>query len=200
MGRSSTVQKRRFTFTGTKLRALQPPESVRTYFYDGAVRGFTLEVTPSGAKSFRVYRKFKGRPVKITLGTFDPDLPETRELPAGAEPLDLLGNSAALNVRMARKLAIAVMAELDTGVNPAESRARKGMTLGELFSRYCAHLAAHGRKTVPGTVWYFERYLGELPQAARKKHGQQRTKAPGAVNWQRRGLAQISVAEVSRLR
>ena len=48
----------RFTFTGEKLRKLKSPEAGREYVYDADVRGLALEVTPTGAKSFRVYRKF----------------------------------------------------------------------------------------------------------------------------------------------
>jgi integrase len=194
------MQKKRFTFTGKKLAELAAPHSGRDCYYDATVHGVQLEVTASGVKSFRVYRKFKGRPVKITLGHFDAELPETRELPSGAAPLDLLGNHPSLNVRMARKLAVAVMAELDTGVNPAESHARKGMTLGEVFDRYRAQLVAEGRKGVPGVVWYYERYLGALPAGPKKKHGQERSKAPGGVNWHHRALAEIQHADVSRLR
>lgn len=191
---------KRFDFTGDRLRRLRPTDGRRVYFYDAAVRGLALEVTPSGAKSFRLYRKFKGRPVKITLGPLDPELPESRELPAGAEPLDLLGNHPSLNVRMARKLAVAVLAELDTGVNPAAALARKGMTLAELFRRYTGHLDAEGKKTVLAIRWHFERYLGELPDQPRNKHGAERTKAPGGVNWARRGLGEITYADVARLR
>ena len=53
----------RFTFTGEKLRKLKSPEAGREYVYDADVRGLALEVTPTGAKSFRVYRKFK-RPAR----------------------------------------------------------------------------------------------------------------------------------------
>src|SRR5579864_4306066 len=140
------MEKTHFTFTGTKLQTLPIPTDGRAAYYDQTLRGLMLEVTPTGCKSFRVYRKFRGRPLKITLGAFDPTLPETRELPAGSEPLDLLGNCPALNVRMARKLAVAVMAELDTGINPAETRTRRGMTLGELFECYRADRAAEGKR------------------------------------------------------
>jgi hypothetical protein len=84
--------KKRFSFTGRTLRELPVPRDGRSYFYDEMVRGLTLEVTPNGVKSFRVYRKFRGRPVKVTLGRFDPTMPETRELADGAKPLDLIGN------------------------------------------------------------------------------------------------------------
>lgn len=190
----------RFCFTRAQLRTLPLPQKGWTYFYDDAVRGLAIGVSATGAKSFRACKKFKGVTRRITLGTFDPEIPETRELPAGAQPLDLLGNHPSLNVRMARKLAMAVMAQLDTGINPTENHSRKGATLGEMFARYRAHLTAEGKKGVPGVIWYFERYLGELPRESRKKHGRERTKAPGGVNWQRRALSDISHTDVSRLR
>ncbi len=189
----------RFIFTRAKLRALPAPDDGWKYFYDGAVRGLALGVGASGAKSFRVNRKFKGQAMKVTLGTFDPDLPESRELPVGAQPLDLLGNTRALNVRMARKLAMAVMAQLDIGINPAD-QGRHGMTMGELFARYVAYRRDEGKKTVPALVWNWERYLGKLPDSPKKQHGAARSKAPGAVNWERRRLEEISHERVSRLR
>jgi len=190
----------RFSFNGAKLRGLKPPRQGRLLVYDSAVRGLTLEITANGARSFRVYRKFKGRPVKITLGRFGEDLPETRELPSGAAPIDLLGNHPALNVRMARKLAMAVMAELDAGANPAEGHGRRGMTLGELFARYRSYLLAQGKKTTVTLAWTWERYLGELPAMPRKPRGAARSKAPGAVNWERRPVAEITPEQVAKLR
>jgi integrase len=193
---------KRVSFTPRRLQTLPLPSDGRAAFYDDTVRGLMVEVTPSGTKSFRVYRKFRGRPIKITLGVFDSDVPETRDLPDGAAPLDLLGNYPSLNVRMARKLAIAVIAELDTGVNPVEttSQARKGMALGEMFKKYKSYLKGDGRKTVPALVWTWERYLGELPESAKKPHGAERTKAPGGVDWERRHLGEITHEQVSRLR
>lgn len=192
----------KFNFTRAKLRSLPSPENGWKYFYDDAVRGLALGVGAGGSKSFRVNRKFKGRAVKVTLGVFDPDLPETRELPAGTEPLDLLGHSPALNVRMARKLATAVTAQLDVGINPAavSTEARHSMTLGDLFKRYAAHRRAEGKKTVPALVWTWERYLGDLPESPQKSHGAKRSKSPGAVNWERRRLPEVSYEQVSRLR
>ena len=194
------MSKKRFSFAGGKLRELALPRQGRACFYDATVHGLILEITEKGAKSFRVYRKFKGRPVKITLGYFDANMPETRDLPTGAEPLDLLGNHPALNVRMARKLAIGVIAELDTGVNPTEANRRKGMALGELFARYRSYLTAEGKKTVSGVTWTWERYLGQLPETARKPYGAERKKAAGAVNWERRSISEIGHEQVSRLR
>jgi integrase len=196
------MQKKRFTFTGDKLRALPVPSGGRARYYDDVVRGLMLEITENDARSFRCYKKFRGRPTKITLGWFDPNLPETRDLPEGAEPLDLLrGSRPALNVKMARKLAVAILAELDTGVNPAEEAAqsRRGISLGELFEKYRAHLKAMGKKSLPLRVWMWERYLGPLPEMTKKKHGAERTKALGAVDWSRRHLGEITHAMVTKL-
>ncbi len=188
----------RFPFTGAKLAALPAPKETRACFYDATLRGLMFEIMPKGTRSFRIYRKFRGRPVKITLGNFESSLPETRELPAGAEPLDLLGHCPALNLRMARKLALAVMAEMDTGVNPSESR--RGITLGELLGRYAKDRRREGKKNVDAVVWMWQRYLGQLPDEPAKPHGTKRTKAPGAVNWENRRLAEIDHLQISRLR
>jgi integrase len=195
------LAKKRFAFKGDRLRALPSPQAGRIYYYDDRVRGLALEVTANGARSFRVYRKFKGSPVKITLGTFDENMPETRDLPDGAQPLDLLGNFPSLNVRMAQKLALAVVAELDTGINPVGEiiKARKGLTLGKLFERYRTFLTTQRKKAVPLLVWTWERYLGALPDGERKKHGAERKKAPGSVNWEKKHLGEITHEQVTDL-
>jgi hypothetical protein len=98
----------RMVFTRATLRDLPVPDLKRMLVHDDVVRGLKISISPSGLKSFQLIRKFKGRPLKIALGCFDPDLPETREIPSGTEPLQLLGNRPSLNVSMARKLANAV--------------------------------------------------------------------------------------------
>jgi integrase len=197
---------RKFTFTRGKLRDLPSPRGGWRYYYDTEVRGLALGVGATGEKSFRVNRKFQGIPVRVTLGLFDAAMPDTHDLQDGAEPLDLLGNKPALNIRKARKLATAVNASLDRGVNPAVEKCRRRqqlrqeLTLGDLFEHYRDHLVSEGKKGVPGVVWYFQRYLGSVPDGERKKHGRKSTKAEGSVNWQRRPLSTIQRTDVSRLR
>jgi integrase len=196
----------KFTFTRGKLRDLPWPRAGWNYFYDDMQRGLALGVSATGTKSFLVYRKFQGLPVRVTLGQFDAAMPDTHDLQDRAEPLDLLGNKAALNVRKARKLATAVNASLDRGVNPAVEKRRRRqelrqeLTLGGLFEKYRDHLVSEGKKGVPGVVWYFQRYLGSLPEGSRKKHGRKSTKAEGSVNWQRRPLSALQRTDASRLR
>jgi integrase len=193
--------KSKFTFTRAALRDLRLPLPGQRwkFFHDETTRGLSLGVSSTGAKSFCVYRKFKRRPLMITLGLFDPEMPDARDV-LGAQPLDYLGNRPALNVPMARKLATAVMAQLDMGIDPRHASPREGMTLGELFARYAAHRRAEGKKTVHSLVWMWERYLGHLPDLPKKTHGAKRSKAPGAVDWERRLLSEVSYEQVSRLR
>jgi len=192
----------KFHFKRAKLRALPKPQSGWVYAYDDAVRGLAVGVGTTGVKSFMVYRKFKGRPIKITLGTFDPKMSESKELPDSVNPIDLLGNKPMLNVRMARMMATAVNALLDAGVNPLEAqrKQRKELTLGQLFELYIRHLESEQRRSAPLWRFYFERYLGDLPNETKKKHGKERTKPEGAVNWQRRPLSSITFEDVKRLR
>jgi len=199
------VQKR-FPFTRAKLDNLPLPRKGREYYYDEVVRNLVISVFATGTRTFLVYRKFNNRPVRITLGTFDPDMPDTHELQRGAQPLHLLGNNPALNVRKARKLATAVNARLDMGANPAVEKRKQRrteseeLTLGELFDQYRDALIDDRKKGVKGVIWYFERYLGALPEVTKKKHGRERGKAPGSVNWQHRRISTIQLDDVARLR
>jgi integrase len=194
--------KNHFTFSRSALRDMALPETNWMNVYDDAQRGLCLGVSHTGTKSFRVYRKFKGRPVKILLGNFDPSLPETREIPEGTELLGLLGNKASLNVRMARKLATAVNAQLDAGINPTISvrKARHILTLGAIFELYFCNLESEGKKSRQQFRWMFECYLGALPDEPKKKHGRKRQKSKGAVNWSQRQLNSISHEDVQKLR
>jgi hypothetical protein len=136
----------RFNFTRDTLGNLCPSEQGSIAANDDAVRGLLVNVSKTGTKSFLVYRKFGGRPLKITLGQFDPEIPETRELPDGTNPLSILGNKSRLSVRLARKVATAVNAQLDAGINPAQvvRNSRSETTLGELFEHYAGHLMGSG--------------------------------------------------------
>jgi integrase len=178
------------------------PDRKSTLVHDTVTRGLKMSITRSGLRSFQLIRKFKGRVLKFTLGRFDPELPETREIPSGTEPINLLGNRPSLNVAMARKMATAVNAQLDAGINPSDAvrRGRAEQTLGDLFEIYAQHLGAEGKKSLPHFRYNFERYLGKLPDTARQKHGRLRTKPEGAVNWTRRPVSSISYEDVKKLR
>lgn len=188
-------------FTRKALAAIEPPAE-RTTFTDTETRGLILDVTVRGVKTFRVYRKVAGKPEKITLGRFNPELPDSREFPQGFDLLKALMAAPELNVKMARRLAEAVNVQLDSGLNPAETKrkARGELTLGQLFTRYIEDYAEpKGIKTIKGTTETFQRYLGHLPDLPVKKHGVKRSKPAFSVNWESRKLSTITQDEVRRL-
>jgi integrase len=191
----------RLLFTRKALAAIEPPAE-RTTYQDTETRGLILDVTVRGIKTFRIYRKVAGKPEKITLGRFNPDLPDSREFPQGFDLLKALMSASELNVRMARRLGEAVNVQLDSGLNPAETKrkARGELSLGQLFTRYIEDYAKpKGVKTIQGTTETFQRYLGQLPDLPAKKHGIKRTKPPFSVNWEHRKLSTITADEVRRL-
>ena len=62
-------QENSFNFTKKTLDSLSLPETgKRLYFYDIKIRGLELMVTEQGTKSFKVYRKCNGKPVRVTPG------------------------------------------------------------------------------------------------------------------------------------
>ncbi len=195
----------KFKFTQSSLSQLPVPER-RTYYGDTGTRGLFVAALPSGLKTFYVVRKVDGRPVRVLLGRFDPDLPGSRELPSGTDPLALVGHVAALNHKMARALAAAVNVQLDRGVNPAtEHRTRRKaadeeLTLRQAFERYYYdHLIPHGKRTAEALREDFNRYLGTVAPGQKKPHGKEKSKAPGAVDWETRKLSGIHPGEVRRM-
>lgn len=87
----------------------------KDYYYDEREKGLLLAVTPTGAKTFYLYKRIEGRPERLLLGRF-PDI----------------------SIENARKLAIAAKGNIAKGANPQkEKRAiRDEMTFGALFGEY----------------------------------------------------------------
>lgn len=192
-------------FTRAELLKIQPT-SKREYYQDIKTRHLLLDVTPSGSMSFQVYRKFQGRARRITLGHYDSSLPESREFQKGVDPLTLLNNSPQLNIRMARMMANAVNLKLDTGTDilqvkrEAKLKAQGEITLGRAFMIYREeYLIPNGKRTIDDITENFNRYLGEVLPGQKKKHGREKTKPDGAVNWEKRKLSSISKDDVRDL-
>lgn len=109
--------KRTLNFTRASIDAL-PGVATRTYFNDTAVRGLQLQVTPGGAKSFKVYKRVNGRPQRLHLGTY-PDL----------------------NPAQARRLAQQALGQIAAGEDPTAVRraARtRGTTLADAVEDFFA--------------------------------------------------------------
>lgn len=192
-------------FTRTNLSALPTPVE-RTYYKDSETRGLLLVVWSNGTKAFELYRKVEGKPTRIGLGHFDPNIPESRVFTKGTDPLGLVGNAPALNVAMARMLAAAVNAQLDMGTNPSEVRrstrkAKQGeLTLQDAFDRYEKdYLIPKDKRTTADLRSMFERNLGYVAPGQKKPHGKERTKSPHGVDWSKRKLSDINHADVLKL-
>jgi len=108
--------------TKRTIDAIPVPESGRSVVFDDDVRGFYVETTSTGARSFYLYRKVNGRPRRVRLGGY-PDLaPEA-----------------------ARKMIPKVASEMAEGRDPNAERRRRRQpsktdpTLGEVLTHTLEH-------------------------------------------------------------
>ena len=108
---------RHINFTKAALNALPfPPAYRRTVVHDLKIRGLQLRVTPTGVKTFSVFRRIKGgRPERLTLGKFP-----------------------AMSIEGARRAAAKINAAIEDRQNPAEIKRslREEQTFGQLFEEY----------------------------------------------------------------
>jgi integrase len=170
----------KINFTKNALLALPgTSKGKRLTYYDARMRGLHVQVTSNGVKTFYVRRKVSGRSERFLIGRF-PDL----------------------TIEQARAKAASIHASLAIGDNPAEARRKlKGeMTLGQLFDEYeSRYLIPKQKKSADELRCNYERYLGELSPSPRNKHGRERKKPTGSVNWHRRKLSSVSREDVRRL-
>ena len=157
-------------FTKAVITAMVAPETGRTYLHDAKEAGLVLMITATGRKTFQLYKKHQGRPVRVTLGTW----PET-------------------TVEQARKKAREAKVELAEGRNPNDAlrQERQEMTFADLFSQYMERHAKVRKRTWQEDQNQFDRYLGafakkKLSAITRKDvaalHGKIGKTAPTAAN------------------
>ena len=126
-------------FTKSILEQQVAPEgNSRRYIYDEKESGLLLQITGAGRKTFQLYKKHRGRPVRVTIGTF-PDL----------------------TVEQARKRALEIKVELAHGENPNDTtRAqRKEMTFSDLFTEYLERHAKTKKRSWEADQEAFTRHL-----------------------------------------
>jgi integrase len=171
----------RITFTKAAIEAISaPPQGQRVTVYDAKIPKLALRVTAAGARTFYVIKRDGAGMVWVKLGAYGD-----------------------LTIEQARKAADAALGEFAHGGNPARAKreARATMTLGEAFEQYMArHIEAKGRKSGNDLRQIWERCLGAIPDAPRKKHApRERSKHPGGVNWQARKVNAITRNDVAAL-
>jgi integrase len=116
-----------------------PDKNKRHYFYDTKIKGLELMVTEQGTKSFKVYRKFNGKPVRVTLGKY----PE-------------------MTIENARNEAQRVIADMISGKNPNEEKKniRSETTFGELFKIFMERHSKVMKKTWKADEQDIPRFIG----------------------------------------
>jgi len=117
----------RFSFTRAAIIAVNPPrDQERVYVYDKRTPALALCVTRSGSRTFYVYRRIHGRPVRVRLGRF-----------------------LEMTIDQARRQAVVVLSEIARGNDPQAQKLalRRQCTLGQLFDHYLeTHAKVHCRE------------------------------------------------------
>ena len=116
-----------FNFTKKVLDVIElPTNGKRYYFYDTKVKGLELMVTEQGTKSFKVYRKFNGKPVRVTLGKY----PE-------------------MTIENARNEAQKIIVEMISGKNPNETKKsiQSEISFGDMFTLFMERYSKPNKKT-----------------------------------------------------
>lgn len=134
------MQDNSFNFTKKSLDALPlPNKGKRLYVYDTYVRGLELMVTEHGSKSYKVYRKFNDKPVRITLGKY-----------------------SELSVEEARDKARTTISEMIKGKNPnvEKKKLRAETTLKEMFSLYMERHSKPHKRTWQDDERDIPRFIG----------------------------------------
>ena len=115
-----------FPFSKRRIEALEPPAAGRDQYRDSKTPGLVLRVSAAGSKTFSVYKKANGRPVRYKLGTF----PE-------------------MTIEQARKRTAETLGDIAKGKDPAAARRDAPVVPGELDG---PQLRVHERADhVPGS-------------------------------------------------
>jgi hypothetical protein len=146
--RTGGMDKNRFNFTKDALdRLTAPAPGERDTHYDRKTTGLQLRVTPTGTKTFSVYRRIKGgQPERVTLGRY---------------PM--------MTIEQARKHAADINAAIEGGANPANvKRAHKAEpTFHDLFQQYLERHAKVNKRTWAEDAQRYKQYV-EKPLGKKK--------------------------------
>ncbi len=130
-------------FTVKKLKDIPPPaqDNTRDHYNDQRVPALRMEVTSKGKKSFKVYKKLNGRPIRYTIGDIND-----------------------WTIENARKEAQKIVAMIANGINPnvEKQRLRQDMTFKELFDKYVQDYSSLHKKTYKEDEAALNRYAKHL--------------------------------------
>ncbi len=167
-----------FNFTKASIDALPLPSKNWLYHSDLKTPGLQIGIGATGVKTFVLSKRIGGVPERIKLGRY----PE-------------------MSIEQARKKAMELNGQIATGKNPADAKREKRdeMTLEDLFDLYMKRYAIpHALRTADAMRENFAVYLGKL-DAPKKKHGRERVKPAGAVDWSKKKISTITQKDVANL-
>ena len=128
-------------FTKRALEAIRPDSSKRLHFIDDETQHLELIVTPSGVKTFYLYRRIGGEPSRVKIGRF----PTTTLDQARRKMGELNGIIAAGNDPRDRLRA-----------------SRAELTLSGAFKEFYKRHALPRKRSHGADLWMFEKYCGPL--------------------------------------
>ncbi len=126
----------RFAFTKNRLAAVPVPSSGAAYVYDSVTPGLAMRVTKGNARTYVLYRRIKGRPERVNLGSV-----------------------GAASIPDVRKAAQRVSGQVAAGVDVmAERKAArmKARTVGDAFDAWLS-IAKHKKRS-----WQDDKRLWEI--------------------------------------
>lgn len=115
-----------------------PAGAARRYVYDTEESGLLVQITGNGRKTFQLYKKHMGKPIRVTIGEFP-----------------------TYTVTNARKKAREIKVQLSNGINPnEEARAiREEMTFSELFHRWLEQFAKPHKRSWADDLRRYQNYM-----------------------------------------
>ena len=116
----TSMNTKRFRFTDKSVREIKP-STKRQYFHDSVETDLLLQVTPTGVKTFYLYKKIDGQPVRYKLGSDE------------------------MSVKKARQEAVKIRAQIMSGKNPQKARRelREESTLNQMFQKFMEEKKSH---------------------------------------------------------
>jgi integrase len=152
-----TTDKNAFSFTHSRLEAINPPKTGRDSYRDTKTAGLNFVITANASKSFYFVKRINGKPTRIRIGGFP-----------------------GINIDEARKEAQRFNGEIAKGENPHANRRNKTNvpTLKELFDYWLTTHAKIHKKSWEADVRLFNQYCTAL-------HNKQLTQLnkPDIVKW-----------------
>ncbi len=130
---------KRIAFTEDRLERLKAPDAGRDVYHDTTTPGLIVRVTATGTKTYSVYKKLAGKPVRHTIGQV-----------------------GSITLKAARDAAAVAAGKMPLGVNPnveKRDRAAKKVTVAQLWEHYLTQHAKARKRSWQEDEKRYKRHL-----------------------------------------